>query len=99
MSGACHYSEGITLGELGGYPVSKLLRKEIVLGAMNGLFVGVVAAIAMWLYAGVSGAEQPMMLALVILVAMIGACTGSGIFGVLVPLTLRRFGAQPRGRS
>ena len=86
---------GITLGELGGYPVSKLLRKEIVLGAMNGLFVGVVAAVAMWLYAGISGAEQPMMLALVVLVAMIGACTGSGIFGVLVPLTLRRFGADP----
>ncbi|TNE81670.1 MAG: magnesium transporter [Gammaproteobacteria bacterium] len=86
---------GITLGELSDYPVGKLLRKEIVLGAINGFFVGLVAAVAMWLYAGTTGAEQPHMLAFVILIAMVGACTGSGIFGVLVPLTLRRFGADP----
>lgn len=35
------------------------------------------------------------MLGLVILIAMVGACTGSGIFGVIVPLTLKRFGADP----
>ncbi|TNE83593.1 MAG: magnesium transporter [Gammaproteobacteria bacterium] len=86
---------GLTLGELSDYPVRKLLRKEIVLGAINGFFVGLVAAVAMWIYAGTTGAEQPHMLALVILLAMVGACTGSGIFGVLVPLTLRRFGADP----
>ena len=86
---------GLTLGELSDYPVRKLLRKEILLGALNGLLVGIIAAIAMWFYAGQSGAEQPLLLALVILVAMIGACTGSGIFGVLVPLTLKRFGADP----
>jgi magnesium transporter len=86
---------GLTLGELSDYPVRKLLRKEIVLGAINGFLVGLVAAVAMWIYAGTSGAEQPHMLAFVILLAMVGACTGSGIFGVLVPLTLRRFGADP----
>tara|TARA_R110000823_G_scaffold47903_18_gene121985 strand:- start:15826 stop:16857 length:1032 start_codon:yes stop_codon:yes gene_type:complete len=86
---------GLTLGELADYPVSKLLRKEIVLGAMNGFFVGLIAAAAMWFYAGSTGTEQPAVLALVILVAMVGACVGSGIFGVLVPLTLRRFGADP----
>ena len=85
----------LTLGELADYPVSKLLRKEIVLGAMNGFFVGLIAAAAMWFYAGSTGTEQPAVLALVILVAMVGACVGSGIFGVLVPLTLRRFGADP----
>jgi magnesium transporter len=86
---------GLTLGELGDYPVRQLLRKEIILGALNGLFVGVVAALAMWLYASASGTAQPLLLALVILVAMVGACVGSGIFGVMVPLTLRRFGADP----
>ncbi|MEZ5528595.1 MAG: magnesium transporter [Porticoccaceae bacterium] len=86
---------GLTMGELSDYPMRKLLRKEIVLGAINGFFVGVVAAVAMWIYAGTTGAEQPHMLAFVILLAMVGACTGSGIFGVLVPLTLRRFGADP----
>jgi magnesium transporter len=32
---------------------------------------------------------------LVILLAMTGACLASGLFGVLVPLALRRFGADP----
>ena len=36
-----------------------------------------------------------MLLGFVILIAMIGACMASGLFGVLVPLTLRRFGADP----
>ncbi len=86
---------GLTLGKLNDYPVSKLLRKEIVLGAMNGLFVGIIAAIAMFMYASHSGDTQAPLLAVVILIAMVGACVGSGIFGVMVPLTLKRFGADP----
>jgi magnesium transporter len=86
---------GLTLGELAKYPVSRLLRKEIILGALNGFFVGIIAAGAMWFYATNTGTEQPALLALVILVAMVGACISSGVFGVMVPLTLRRFGADP----
>jgi magnesium transporter len=71
---------GLTLGELGEHSVAKLLRKEVILGAMNGFCVGLIAAAAMWLYAGQTGAEQPVLLALVVL---------------LVPLALRRFGADP----
>lgn len=90
---------GLTLGDLANYPVYKLLRKEICLGAMNGFAVGVVAAIVMWIYAGTTGAAEPMVLAVVILIAMVGSCIGSGIFGVLVPLTLKRFGADPATAS
>ncbi len=90
---------GLTLGELGHYPVTRLLRKEILLGAINGVLVGVVAAAAMWFYADMTGAENAPALALVILIAMTGACVGSGIFGVLVPLTLKRFGADPATAS
>lgn len=86
---------GLTLGELAEFPVRSLLRKEIVLGAMNGFFVGLVAAAAMWIYAGLTGTGEPMLLGLTILIAMVGACIGSGVFGVLVPLTLRRLGADP----
>jgi magnesium transporter len=86
---------GLTLGELADIPVSRLLRKEIILGAMNGFFVGLIAAGAMWVYAGMTDVEQPMILAFVVLLAMVGACIGSGVFGILVPLTLRRFGADP----
>lgn len=85
----------MTIGELENISVGRLLRKEIILGALNGVFVGVIAAAAMWLYASQTGTADAATLALVILVAMVGACVGSGIFGVMVPLTLRRFGADP----
>lgn len=50
---------GLTLGQLADYPARNILRKEIFLGALNGLAVGVVAGIAMWLYAAMSGEAQP----------------------------------------
>ena len=50
---------GITPGQIKDHPLRRLLRKEILLGALN------------------------------------GACIGSGIFGVAVPLVLQRFGADP----
>ena len=39
--------------------------------------------------------RQWQLLGLVILLAMTAACMASGLFGVLVPLTLQRFGADP----
>jgi magnesium transporter len=75
--------------------VRKLIAKELTLGAMNGLLTGTVAGVAMWWSAGGSGNDQAMVLGLVILLAMTGACMASGLFGVLVPLTLQRFGADP----
>ena len=86
---------GITLGDLNSHPVRKLIGKELTLGAMNGLLTGIVAGVAMWWSAGGSGNDQGMVLGLVILLAMTGACMASGLFGVLVPLTLRRYGADP----
>ena len=90
---------GLTLGDMDDVPVMRVLRKEALLGAFNGLLVGAVAAAAMWIYAAQTGAAGAPQLALTILIAMVGACTGSGIFGVLVPLTLRRFGADPATAS
>jgi magnesium transporter len=90
---------GITLGKLRDYPVRALLRKEIVLGALNGAVVGVLAGLAMLGYAVATDSINPAMLGVVIVLAMIGSCVGSGIFGVLVPLTLQRFGADPATAS
>jgi magnesium transporter len=88
---------GMTLGDLNHYPVRKLITKELVLGAMNGLLTGIVAGLAMYWTSGDSGgaAGQAVLLGFVILLAMTGACMASGLFGVLVPLTLRRMGADP----
>ncbi|MDQ2703883.1 MAG: magnesium transporter [Pseudomonadota bacterium] len=85
---------GITLGDLNHYPVRKLITKELILGAMNGALTGIVAGVAMYWMAGGS-AHEAVMLGFVILLAMTGACMASGLFGVLVPLALRRLGADP----
>lgn len=90
---------GMTLGQLRDYPVSKLLRKEVLLGALNGALVGIPAGIAMYAYASLSGGQQPLALGVVIFLAMIGACVTSGVFGVVVPLALKRFGADPATAS
>lgn len=90
---------GMTLGQLRDYPVKKLLRKEILLGALNGAVVGLIAGAAMFAYAMMTDSVEPLLLGVVILIAMIGSCVGSGVFGVLVPLTLKRFGADPATAS
>ena len=87
---------GMTLGDFQNVSVRALLIKEALLGTLNGL----VAGAAMWFTAGgMRGDPQALTLALVIVLAMTGACLASGIFGVLVPLTLRRFGADPATAS
>ncbi len=91
---------GLTLGNFDQIPRSKLLLKEAALGVMNGLGTGLVAATAMWFYArNEPNGPSPGMLALVILLAMTGACLSSGLSGVLIPVTLRRFGFDPATAS
>jgi magnesium transporter len=90
---------GMTLGDMEGYPVRKLIVKELILGAMNGILTGIVAGLAMYFTSGGSSGNEAFMLGLVILLAMTGACMASGVFGVLVPLTLRRLGADPATAS
>ncbi len=90
---------GLTLGEFTNGMQRKVVLKEALLGLMNGLLVGVVAGAAMYLYASHSQSAEPLRLALVVLLAMIGACVASGVTGVLVPLTLKRLGADPATAS
>jgi magnesium transporter len=86
---------GITLDEFKPGVARQVVIKETVLGVVNGAVVGVIAAIAMIAYAVYSDAGQPVMLGLVVFLAMTGACLASGVTGVLVPLTLKRLGADP----
>ena len=90
---------GLTLNEFTPGVFHKALVKETLLGVLNGAVVGVVAAIAMIAYAVFSGADQPGMLGLVVFLAMTGACLASGVTGVMVPLTLKRLGADPATAS
>ena len=90
---------GYTLGDLDTFPLRKHLYKELVLGAVNGFLTGIIAGIAMWLTANGDGADQALLLAVVICAAMTGACMISGMLGVLVPLALKKFGADPATAS
>jgi magnesium transporter len=90
---------GITLGEIKRGGGRALIFKEGVLGAMNGAPIGIVAGIAMYITALAQKSPHALLLALVVVLAMVGACTVSGISGAIVPLTLKRFGTDPATAS
>lgn len=89
----------MTLGELKSGSEAVAVAKEAVLGVLNGALVGVVAGIGMFIYATLQGNEAALTLALIVLLAMTGSCLISGIAGVLIPLVLRRLGADPATAS
>jgi len=90
---------GITLGELKPQFVGRLMIKETALGFLNGLLVGLTAAAGMFIYASTKGEAEPIMLAFTVLVAMVGSCTIAGFAGSVIPLMLKRFGADPATAS
>jgi magnesium transporter len=90
---------GITLGELKQGAAKSVIAKEALLGMLNGSLVGTTAALGMFVYAHMQDNPAALTLALVVLLAMVGSCTVSGIAGAAVPLTLRRLGADPATAS
>lgn len=90
---------GITLGEIKPGDARALITKEGVLGAMNGAPVGIVSGTAMYMVASAQHSPHAPVLAIVVFLAMVGACTISGISGAIVPLALKRFGADPATAS
>jgi magnesium transporter len=90
---------GLTLGELKAGKERALVVKEASLGLMNGMLTGLVAGLAMFAYATMQGSPHALSLAIVVWIALIGACVISGICGAMIPLTLKRFGADPATAS
>ena len=90
---------GITLGEIKRGDGRALIVKEGLLGAMNGAPIGIFAGIAMYITAAAQQSTHALMLSIVVFMAMVGACTVSGISGAIVPLTLKRFGTDPATAS
>jgi magnesium transporter len=88
---------GMTLGELADRRPVTVVAKEAALGLLNGALVGLIAAVAMYLFA--RNEANALMLAGIVFVAMVGACIASGISGALVPMALQRFGADPATAS
>jgi magnesium transporter len=90
---------GMTLGELKPGNERALMAKETWVGCLNGIGVGVAAAIGMYITATGQHQDQPWMLAFVVFLAMIASCMASGISGAIIPLTLKRFGFDPATAS
>jgi magnesium transporter len=94
----------VTLRELflGGIKTGKkraLILKEALLGLLNGAGVGLVAALVMYVVAGMQRLPSALMLSAVVFLAMTGSCVISSICGALVPLILKKLGADPATAS
>ena len=90
---------GITLGDIKPGGSKKLVTKEAMLGLANGTVTGLICAVAMYLLAVHQGSPHAFVLGVVVMLAMIGSCCISGISGAMVPLALKRLGADPATAS
>ncbi|MEO8143404.1 MAG: response regulator [Betaproteobacteria bacterium] len=86
---------GVFLGELDLVKERALVMKEALLGLLNGALVGLVAAICMFVVAAVKHMPNALMLSVVVFLAMIGSCVISGALGAVMPLMLKKLGADP----
>jgi magnesium transporter len=90
---------GLVLGELKAGKERALVMKEALLGLLNGVLVGLVAAIAMYAAATAQHLSIAPVLGAVVFLAMTGSCIIAGIFGAIVPLILKKFGLDPATAS
>ena len=90
---------GMTLGELKGGKEHGLVTKEAWLGFYNGALTGLVAGGGMLGMALYQGNPNAVSLAIVVWMALVGACVTSGICGAMIPIVLKRFGFDPATAS
>jgi magnesium transporter len=86
---------GITLGDLRSGKERTLLIKESLLGTFNGALTGVTGAIAMFIFATMVKSPLALMLSVVVFFAITISCCLSGVAGAMVPLVLKKLGADP----
>jgi magnesium transporter len=72
-----------------------LLIKEMLLGTFNGALTGVTGGIAMFIFATMVKSPAAVMLGVVVFLATTISCLISGVAGAMVPLVLKKFGADP----
>ncbi len=86
---------GLTTGEWAEGAGPRTLAKESLLGLVNGLLVGLIGGIYIYVQAWYQGLHRPEALAAVLVASMGLGCMASAAIGVAVPLGLRRLGADP----
>ena len=90
---------GMTLGDVKPGSEGGLVRKEAMLGFVNGGLVGLTAGLGMFVYATIQGEASPLTFASVVFLAMITACTVASVAGSIIPMTLKKLGADPATAS
>lgn len=80
---------GLALGEVDLKDARRVLLKEVIVSIMNGLAIGLVVGVLAWAWRGNAT------LGLVVFLAMTGNLAVAGLFGVLVPMTLRFLRLDP----
>jgi len=80
---------GLAMGEVSWPEARRVIRREAAAGAVNGAIVGVVAAMAAFLF------HAPVVLALVLGFALIVNLFVAGLFGAAIPFVLKRFKIDP----
>src|SRR5438046_4542651 len=86
---------GITLGDLRSGKERLLLVKEALLGTFNGALTGVTGGVAMFIFATMVKSPQALMLSFVVFLAITISCCFSGVAGAIVPLLMKKLGADP----
>ena len=84
---------GLALREIGVRPWQSVLRKEVLVGLVNGLALALTCGLAVFLWSDSLG------LAIIIGVAMVMSMLAAGIAGALVPIVLTRVGQDPATAS
>jgi magnesium transporter len=90
---------GMTLGELESGTEKALVAKEALLGLFNGALVGLTAGAGMFVVATMQSNPSALALGAIVALAMTASCIVSGISGALIPLGLRKIGADPATAS
>jgi magnesium transporter len=90
---------GMTLGELQSGSEKALVAKEALLGFCNGALVGLTAGAGMFVVASMQSQPNALALSGIVALAMTGSCVVSGLSGALIPMTLKRIGADPATAS
>jgi magnesium transporter len=70
-----------------------------LLGLLNGTLVGLTAGVGMYTLARIQQNPHPLLLSLTVFIAMTLSCIASGVCGALIPLALKRTGADPATAS
>jgi magnesium transporter len=71
------------------------LFKEAALGMSNGALTGVTGGVAMFIFATMVKSSAALMLSFVVFLAITISCCFSGVAGAMVPLVMKKLGADP----